>query len=147
MDCIKGTHDDPHAETEPSITHVSSPNQCETGFEFDQLLCACRREQICDFDCERYFSNWPVLNPLQPCQCIGEENLQSFYDHGLGTDCTPGEPLPQCDQDALVVFNKYNINKADDLTPTEWQIFYTLEYNGAHERDALFALCDVDNND
>ena len=147
MDCIKGTNDDPHAETEPSITHVSSPDQCGTGFQFDQLLCACRQEQICDFDCPRYFSNWPVLNPLQPCQCIGEENLQSFYDHGLGSNCAPGEPLPQCDQDAIVDFNKYNINKADDLTTTEWQIYHTLEYNGSHERDALFAQCDVDNND
>ena len=55
-----------------------------------------------------------------PCQCIAEDALQGFYDHGLGEDCLPGEPLPKCDQDAIAIFDQYNINKADDLNPTEW---------------------------
>ena len=46
--------------------------------------------------------------------------LQAFYDHGFGEDCLPGEPVPQCDADAIGIYEKYNINKAEDLTPTEW---------------------------
>ena len=81
-----------------------------------------------------------------PCQCIAEDALQGFYDHGLGEDCLPGEPLPQCDQDAIAIFDQYNINKADDLNPTEWQIYFTQGYHGSLDRDSLFGSCD-ENND
>ena len=44
------------------------------------------------------------------------------------------------------MYNGYNVNKDDDIDPVEFQIFYSLDYEGRIAKDLLFELCDYNHN-
>ena len=99
MDCLAGTEDDPHANNDPEIVHVSNPDQCEVGTTFDASACACFESEQCEINCAEKYPEAPFQNPLEVCECIPQSSLASIFNHGLNSLCQVPEEETDEDND------------------------------------------------
>ena len=66
------------------VERVTSQEECDIGFTFDQSACACFSDLQCRIGC---IGDTPRNNPLSRCGCISEANYQSIFSHDLGLTC------------------------------------------------------------